>query len=375
MSLLIEMDIQRDRIYQLLMLKLTDSITESEEGYINSLIESDPEVYALWKEIQSDFAAAQDKSALQKFDTDNIIAEVKTEVRRLKRGKRVVRIFIAVTGIGISTCLFFILKDNKVENLAVKHDVTKQIQLQLTGGEQISLSEGNGEQLAENGTVILKSTNNTFVYTARKVTNTTATIVVPAGKDYHVKLEDGTKVHMNSGSKLRFPFSFSGGKREITIIGEAFIEVAGNAALPFIVHTQHTTIQVLGTSFNVNSYDSGKVTVSLVQGAVKVNEVLLKPGYAAHVSSKGTDIYSFDEESELAWRNDQYIFRHSQLKEIMPVLERWYDVQIVFDSPAVADKVVTGHIMRSDDIATVLDMLKKICNTDYYYKENTIHIR
>jgi ferric-dicitrate binding protein FerR (iron transport regulator) len=369
------MDIHTDKIYQLLMLKLTDSITESDEGYINSLIESEPEVYALWKEIQLDFATVQNKKALQEFDTDSIIANVKAEVRRLKRGRRIVRIFAAVATIGISVCLYIILKDNKVENFAAKHDVTKQVQLQLTSGEQINLSERNGEQLTEDGAVTLNNTNNTFVYTANKVTNATATIIVPAGKDYHVKLEDGTKVHMNSGSKLIFPFRFSGGKREITISGEAFVEVATNAALPFIVHTQQTTIQVLGTSFNVNSYDSGKVTVALVQGSVKINEVLLKPGYAASVSSKGTAIYSFDEESELAWRNDQYIFRHSQLKEIMPVLERWYDVQIVFDNPATADKVVTGHIMRSDDIATVLNMLKRICNADYYYKNNSIHIR
>ncbi|MVT39765.1 DUF4974 domain-containing protein [Chitinophaga oryziterrae] len=375
MSLPVEMDIQTDKIYQLLMLKLTDSITESDEGYINSLIESEPEVYALWREIQSDFATVQNKRALQEFDTEGIIANVKAEVRRLKRGRRAMSIFAAVATIGISICLYIILKDNKVENFAAKHDVTKQVQLQLTSGEQINLSERYGMQLTEDGAVILNNTNNTFVYTANKETNATATIIVPAGKDYRVKLEDGTKVHMNSGSKLLFPFRFSGGKREITISGEAFVEVATNAALPFIVHTQHTTIQVLGTSFNVNSYDSGKVTVALVQGAVKINEVLLKPGYAASVSSKGTDVHSFDEENELAWRNDQYIFRHSPLKEIMPVLERWYDVQIVFDNPATADKVVTGHIMRSDDITTVLNMLKKICNADYYYKENSIHIR
>lgn len=375
MSLPVEMDIPTDKIYQLLMLKLTDSITESDEGYINSLIESEPEVYALWREIQSDFATVQNKRALQEFDTECIIANVKAEVRRLKRGRRAMSIFAAVATIGISICLYIILKDNKVENFTAKRDVTKQVQLQLTSGEQINLSERYGVQLTDDGAVTLNNTNNTFVYTANKETNATATIIVPAGKDYRVKLEDGTKVHMNSGSKLLFPFRFSGGKREITISGEAFIEVATNAALPFIVHAQHTTIQVLGTSFNVNSYDSGKVTVALVQGAVKINEMLLKPGYAASVSNKGTDVHSFDEENELAWRNDQYIFRHSQLKEIMPVLERWYDVKIVFDNPATAHKVVTGHIMRSDDITTVLNMLKKICNADYYYKENSIHIR
>ena len=155
--------------------------------------------------------------------------------------------------------------------------------------------------------------------------------------------------------------------------------MASDPTLPFIVHTQHTTVQVLGTSFNVNSYDSGIVTVSLVEGAVKLqsgrNQLVLKPGYQAAASSKGIDTSAFEEEIDLAWLNDQYIFRHSRLDQLIPVLARWYNVQIVFDNQAVTGKVVTGHVVRSDEIKTVLDMLKIISNIDYYYKEDIIHIQ
>jgi transmembrane sensor len=369
------MEYQTDKIYQLLMLKLTDSLKESDEGYINSLIESDEEVYALWKEIQQDFATTHQKQALQAFDSSEVVAEVKRKVLRGRRNNRVVSMLAAVISVGVVIYLYSIIADPGVKNFAAYNDVTKQVLLQLTDGEQINLSEKDREQTTDNGAVTLVSTKSKFVYTATKESNATATIIVPAGKSYHVELEDGTKVHMNSGSKLLFPFRFSGGKREISLSGEAFLEVATNAALPFIVHTYKTTVQVLGTSFNVNGYDSSKVTVSLVEGAVKMNEVLLKPGYEGTLTSQGIETHSFDEESDLAWRKDQYIFRHKTLQEIMPVLERWYDVQIVLDDPSAADKAVTGHIMRSDDIRTVMDMLKKISNTDYYYKENSIHIR
>ena len=104
-------------------------------------------------------------------------------------------------------------------------------------------------------------------------------------------------------------------------------------------------------------------------------ETLLKPGYQATATGKGTETQPFDEEQDLAWMKDQYIFRHSRLDEVIPVLERWYNVRIIFDNQTAAGKVVTGHILRSDKINTVLDMLKIISNVDYYYKEDIIHIK
>jgi ferric-dicitrate binding protein FerR (iron transport regulator) len=369
------MDSQRETIYQLLMLKLTDSLKESEEGYINSLIEGDPEVYALWNEIRGDFAGPHQKEALQSFDTGEMMISVSKEItlrkqRRLQ--KRKILFFTTAILLVAGTIGLYKGTDNK-------KDLSDNVVLQLGNGEQIALSDSSIDQMTDNNAIEIRSNNNTLAYIVNKKTNSTGTIIVPAGKSYRIQLSDGTEVRMNSGSKLIFPFSFSGNKREITLSGEAFLKVASDPTLPFIVHAQHTNVQVLGTSFNVNSYDSGIVSVSLVEGAVKMqsgrSEILLKPGYQAKATSKGIDTIPFEEEIDLAWLNDQYIFRHHRLDEVTPVLARWYNVQIVFDNQTAAGKIVTGHIVRSDDIKTVLDMLKIISNINYYYKEDIIHIQ
>ncbi|SFD03226.1 FecR family protein [Chitinophaga sp. CF118] len=383
MSLLFEMDIQRETIYQLLLLKLTGSLEEKEEGYINSLIESDPEVWTLWNEIQADFAAPFQQEALQNFDTESLLATVSEEMirRKQRRVRQKKTLFLSVVMlVGVGIFIYVIMHTaSPVENNRIA-DASKKVLLQMADGEQVNLSDSIHEQTTDHGTIALSNTNGLLSYKANEENSAKGTIIVPAGKDYRIRLADGTVVWMNSGSQLQFPFRFSGSSREITITGEAFIKVAANPTLPFIVHTQHTVVQVLGTSFNVNSYDSGKVTVSLTEGAVKMktdkSEVLLKPGYQATVTAnKEIDTCVFDEENDLAWLKDQYIFRHKTLKEIIPVLERWFDVQITFDNPAIAGKVVTGHIMRSDEINTVLRMLSIISNIDYYYKENIIHIK
>jgi transmembrane sensor len=372
------MDTQRETIYQLLMLKLTDSLNQSEEGYINSLIESDPEVYAMWNEIRADFAAPRQQEALENFDTAAMLASVSEEMirrkqRRIQKKRNILFFTIAIL-LGAGT--FFLYERSAVEN---KKDLSDEVVLQMDNGQQMELSDNTAGQTTDNGAIAIKSKNNTLTWAVNKKSSATGTLIVPAGKSYCVKLEDGTEVRMNSGSKLVFPFSFSGTRREVTITGEAFLKVASNQTLPFMVHTQHTTVQVLGTSFNVNSYDSGVVRVSLTEGAVKMlkgsNEILLKPGYQATATDKGIDTHPFEEELDLAWLKDQYIFRHNRLDEVIPVLQRWYDVRIVFDNQTAAAKVVTGHIVRSDEIKTVLDMLKAISNVDYYYKEDIIHIK
>ncbi|MGY0036742.1 FecR family protein [Pedobacter sp. NJ-S-72] len=98
-----------------------------------------------------------------------------------------------------------------------------------------------------------------------------STLVVPVKLDYQITLSDGTRVWLNSASSLHFPFSFSGATREVYLTGEAFFKVAKNPDQPFIVHTNQTDVKVLGTEFNVNSYNSNITMTSLVEGSVKTS--------------------------------------------------------------------------------------------------------
>lgn len=369
----------RETIYQLLILKLTGSISETDEVYVNTLIENDPEVLALWREIEQDFADPSPKEALKYFDTDELLTTVHNTIqqRRKKRAqrKKLLLFTVAILLSGITT--FIYLKEYPLDK---KEVVMNRVQLQLSDGEKIDLYDNTTEQNTDRGAITYSTNEKTLTYRINRESNTLATLVVPAGKTYQLRLSDGTAIKLNSGSQLTFPFCFNhNSNREISIRGEAFIKVAADPGLPFIVHTQHALVEVLGTSFNVNGYDSGTVKVSLTDGAVKMitgtQSVKLKPGQQATATQKQISIQPFEEESELAWLNDRYIFRHNTLAEIIPVLERWYAVSIVFDSPLVACEVVTGHILRSDDIKTVMRMLTTISNTNYYYKEDIIHIR
>ena len=118
-------------------------------------------------------------------------------------------------------------------------------------------------------------------------------------------LSDGTSVQLNADSKIQFPVAFNGRTREVSISGEAYLNVAEDEQRPFVVHLPNSTIQVLGTEFNVNTYSNDKV--ALVKGAVKLSinntSVLIKPGYAASYSiEKGIQTGPFNEEELLAWK-------------------------------------------------------------------------
>jgi ferric-dicitrate binding protein FerR (iron transport regulator) len=177
------------------------------------------------------------------------------------------------------------------------------------------------------------------------------TLTVPPKMDYKLRLSDGTEVWLNATSRLRFPFSFTGDKREVYLEGEAYFQVSKNDTKPFVVHTEQTDIHVLGTSFNVNAYSDGLTRTSLVSGAVIATaagkEVRLKPGEEAVYSSEnGYKVVSFDDSEVLAWMKGVYVFHNTSLSEIASVIERWYGVQVVFDNKELAGKKFTGGLEK-----------------------------
>ncbi|HTI11442.1 MAG TPA: FecR domain-containing protein, partial [Puia sp.] len=206
------------------------------------------------------------------------------------------------------------------------------------------------------------------------------TLTVPVGMDYKIVLADGTEVWMNSATVLQFPFAFRGETREISLSGEAYLKVAGDATRPFIVHLPQTTVQVLGTAFNVNSYDSGIVRVSLVSGAVTLKsdrqELQLRPGMEG-VYSKNADLtfHSFDEKDVLGWMQGIHVFYNASIQEISRVLPRWYGLAVKLDNPRITRQRFSGFINRNKPIQDFLENLKSTHSADYYFMGDTLHLR
>ncbi len=169
--------------------------------------------------------------------------------------------------------------------------------------------------------------------------------------DYKITLADGSKVWLNSTSRIDFPFEFSAKTREITINGEAYLEIAKNSAKPFIVHLPNGSVKVLGTEFNVNTYDSNMIKISLIEGAVsfegRKESILLKPGFQA-VSTPGKDYtQTFDSFKTLSWRDGIHYFDESPLSEIIKVIPRWYNVKsIVIDNSRNQNKRFVGLLNK-----------------------------
>ena len=164
------------------------------------------------------------------------------------------------------------------------------------------------------------------------------TIENPRGKKSKVILPDGTAVNLNYESQLKFPVAFEGSSRKVELIGEAFFEVVHNDTLPFIVKTNNIEIQVLGTSFNINSFEKEDITnVSLVSGKVKIKKsmdtseeglIYLLPGQELiyNKNTHETRVEKFDVQRTIAWKDGIILFKDAGFEEMITQLERWYGV-------------------------------------------------
>ena len=225
----------------------------------------------------------------------------------------------------------------------------------LADNSTIVLDSAANGKLAQQGTAIVtKSNDGQLAYSLPNKRGGTAeplynTLRTPRGGQYQLVLPDGSKVWLNAASSITYPTAFPGKERKITIDGEAYLEVVHNAAKPFKVEANGTEVEVLGTHFNVHAYnDEPAEKITLIEGRVKAGRrqkaegrdesVILKPGEQAIVSqssqaSQSIPVQTVDIEEVLAWKNGLFNFANADIESIMKQIERWYDVEVVYEGP------------------------------------------
>lgn len=243
--------------------------------------------------------------------------------------------------------------------------------LTLGDGSQMVLdSAGNGIITRQNGTaVVLK--NDGLQYTPEDPGTGEVkynTITTSKGRQFRVVLPDGTKVWLNAASTLQFPVAFTGKERVVELTGEAYFEVAQNATHPFKLKAAgKMDIAVLGTAFNVNAYTNEKHSyATLVEGAVSISltgetgsAVVLKPGDQVQAGSAGMDVTrNANVEKAIAWKNGLFNFDGVGLREMMRQLERWYDLEVVYEGN-VPDVLFFGEMSRTLKLSDVLTGLER----------------
>jgi transmembrane sensor len=197
----------------------------------------------------------------------------------------------------------------------------------------------------------------------------TFTITTPRGGTYQVQLPDGSKVWLNAASSISYnmDLSHNSGIRKVGLTGEAYFEVFKDRAHPFVVSSNKMNVTVLGTHFNVSAYDDDADNqATLLEGSVKVasvaspqSEIVLKPDQQASLSGRNVvQVSEVDAAYVVAWKDGEFAFRNKRLDEIMKQVSRWYSVEVVYDKPALKNKLLGGTISKFSTISKLLCMLE-----------------
>ena len=329
---------------------------------------------------------------MKKFDSVNskkqlielINKEKKTiKLRRVKRTSKYVAITVFFLSIGyLYQSGFFFNKTNHV----IKNE---SVTLQLENGNIEIINENGSSQVVDvQGNVVGTQNGTQLVYNneVEKETLVYNTLNIPYGKRFKIQLSDGTIVHLNAGTTLKYPVKFIEGKnRKVFLNGEAFFNVAKDAKHPFIVNSDALDVQVIGTQFNVSSYhEDNHSDVVLVEGSVSLNlendnntnnKTLLKPGYKGSFNKNEGNIATKQVLTNIytSWIYGELFFRNITFEDILKKMERHYNVTIINKNSRLSKEEFNASF-REAPIEKILEYFKITYNIQYTINENNIII-
>ena len=313
--------------------------------------------------------------------------------RRIERRQRWVWVMSAVASVAIVICCWFVYYRANTKqklNVAVQKIVPGQYNAVLEmadgatyqlGEQQYFLQERTGNQIKVDSTVLsYLPVNNKSGLSQDIVYNK---LSVPKGGEYRIELEDGTKVWINSASRLRYPVVFSGNIREVYLEGEAYFEVQREGDRPFIVHSGEQKVTVLGTSFGISCYASeANDYTTLVSGKVKVDfergkqSFVLEPGMqVAYNKESGVAMERKVDVAEfVAWKDGKYIFKQKRLEDILSTLSRWYDFEVFYRNEDVKDVLFSGELRRFDDFSYLLRLIERTSDVKFVIDKKVVQV-
>ncbi len=392
--------LSKERIYYLLEAYISQRATSAEENELMNWIleaEEDSELKSYMLEIWDQHQPAVDLSYV---NWNEIYARaIQSPVSLEPKVRKMIWFKLAAASIvlialTVGSYLYLNLTHNTHQPIAItqpkQNDIappsSNKAVLVLADGTKIEIdSTGNGT-IAQQGSIrIIRKPNGEIAYSgsaSKEVSYNTLT--VPRGsRPLSLNLSDGSHVWLNAASSLTFPTAFIGKNRKVKITGEAYFEVAHNAQMPFIVQHADVTVSVLGTHFNVNTYeDETAQTITLLEGAVRVSKFsffnmisqILKPGQQASIVSKDSHINvlnDIDIDEVMAWKDGKFRFNgNTDIGTIMRQLSRWYNVDVEYQGKI--SQRFWGSISKDVNVSQVLKILEATGGAKFTIEDNKI---
>jgi transmembrane sensor len=361
---------------------ISDECTPDEVETLRRLLDDSAQVHQL--EILMDSQLGD--STISANDYPEVVNRLKRKVEKeINQEKREVKVFsgrlvrrwvaVAALFIVIATVGFVWLTkkdpgspaaDKQVSSAPVIQPGKVGAILTLADNSKIVLdSAGKGIIAVQNGSKI-ELRDGQLVYHANGSTNEVYnTMSTPKGRQFRIVLPDGTRAWLNAASSLRYPSAFAGKERKVEVTGEVYFEVAKNPSMPFKVKVnEDMEVIVLGTHFNINSYSNEpSINTTLLEGSVRFingnEQTVLRPGQQAQANSrqKIKVITDVNLKRIMAWKDGVFDFNNASLQEVMRQLERWYDIEVVYEK-GVPNIEFVGAMGRDLSLSDVLKGLK-----------------
>jgi transmembrane sensor len=351
--------------------------------FLEKLIEKLPEKS---EEIELAVGILQELNTEQSFHSSDYKRKLWQEI--LHQHKRRVRLqffryaatILLLLGFG-SASYYLLKKQPSLEDFAASNKVSyKNAALILADGKKIDISSKESKvQYTTDGVNV--SVNDTTKMGQENADNGFNQLIVPYGKRSTITLSDGTKVWLNSGSRLVYTPAFTGKSREVYLEGEGYFEVTKNEKRPFFVRTDAIQVKVYGTKFDVQAYKSdNEYSTILIEGKISLDlkdkslseEIFLTPNQKASLSKEQREIQLSNVENfenYIGWIDGYLTFQNETVSELIKQVAHYYNITI--DSRLEGNLTkISGKLDLKDDPERVVNTLALISKTRYFKRDN-----
>ncbi len=374
-------------ISRLIFLHIQGNLSPEEESVLESWVNEKEDRRLFMKEIEERNHLGKDLRLYASFDVKEGWRRVRRRTLRHKVALRTkILNWAAIFLLGIGCMLFYFLCFDRAEehkySLAEIAPGSNRAELILENGQIVDLSGNRKEKLQGKNWSVEEIGKLHYKTTDVKVGQHKEwhTLRVPLGGEYHLMLEDGTYICLNSGSELSYPVSFDEkGVRKVILSGEAYFNVNSDSTRIFIVETERMEVQVFGTVFDVAAYpDEPLVYTTLLSGCVEVKnksiggKVTLEPGWQAVCKDDILTTSEVDTTVYIAWMSGRFAFKSESLEQVLRKLGRWYNVDFEIVDESIRKKRFTGNVSRYEEISRILDMLALTTDINFELEGNKI---
>lgn len=380
-------------IARLIAKQISGELDKEEQIRLENWRKESPENERLFEEIRNEENITANLRRRNSFNTDMGWEKVNEGIHKYRFRKRVLRIcryaaMLAMPLVIAALVTFQIINENRNDKtIAATEQIlpgSTKATLTLDNGEIVDLTATKGERLEESDGTLIKIDSATLNYKhgANAADGKIAynKVSVPRGGEYKLVLSDGTRVHINSMSSLRYPVSFGSKTRQVELDGEAYFEVS-KTGQPFIVNANGMDVEVLGTTFNLSAYKGEPRQTTLVSGSVRVrtgngNSRIIKPSQQASIApgANQIDVRTVDTAFYTSWIHGKIKFKDQRLEDIMKTLSRWYDMDIVYADKEAKNLRFGCYVNRYEEISPLLELLRNTGSVKIETKGKTIKI-